>query len=892
MPSAFKEPNSMSSTSVGLADKQHQKELKYWLQKLSGEPVVTGVPLDFKRPPVISAGRQKLDLVLDRETQGRLRKTCEGNKLLIFAACVAALKVCLYRYTHIEDIIIGTAIHQQYRELTPDNKILVLRDHVSGSQTVRQFLDQILQTITEAYAHQKYSFKRLLQHLQIALPANRAPLFNVVALLENINRREDVSELLNDVTVTFAVTDGDLSGVIEYSTDLFKPETISVLATHFETTLREMLAQPDAKVAELQLLTDAKKQELVFDFNDTARDFPREQTVAQLFEAQAEQTPNAVAVVFEGQTFTYRELNQRANQLAHALRSLDVGPGTLLGVYLEHSLETMIALLGVLKAGAAYVPLDTQHPASRTAFMLSNAGISILLTQESLLDRISDQVSIAICLDSDWENSISFESTENPSPQAKPSDPAYVIYTSGSTGTPKGVEISHAALRNYVWWAKETYLRGDDLDFPLYSSLAFDLTVTSLYVPLISGQRVLVYQSKQGEFSLAAVLEDNQAGVLKLTPSHLALVKDRDNRQSRVKRIIVGGEAFETNLALQVWNSFGRQVEIYNEYGPTEATVGCMVHLFDPQQDTRAVVPIGKPAANMQIFLLDENLNPVPENVTGEIYISGAGLARGFLNNPQQTAERFIDNPVVPGQKMYKTGDVARWLAEGILEYVGRNDEQVKFHGYRIELNEIRSLLNQHPEVRDSLALILKDNNGNDVLVAHYVANQRLDTAALRATLAHNLIEETIPNFFVHLNEFPLTANGKIDRRKLPTVEEVRQDVKPTFVAPRTPTEKFISEIWAQMLGVPQVGIYDNFFELGGHSLLAYQVISRLGEAYHVEIPMRTIFDTPTVAGLTLSVTKMQMDQEDIHDLTQMIEEIKLMSGDELENILTARAAS
>ena len=882
----------MSSTSVGLADKQHQKELEYWLEKLSGEPVVTGMPLDFKRPPVIGAGPQKVDLCIDPETQNRLRKTCEGNELLIFTACVAALKICLYRYTHVEDVIIGTAIHQQYRELTPDNRIVVLRDRVTGTQTVRQLLEQVLQTITGAYAHQKYSFKRLLQHLRIAWPPNRAPLFNVVALLENINRREDASDLLNDVTVVFAVKDGELSGLIEYSPELFKPETIAVFARHFESTLREMLGQPDAKIAELRLLSDARKQELVVEFNDTAGDFPREQTVAQLFEAQAEQTPQSVAVVFEGKTLTYRELNQRANQLAHALRELDVGPGTLLGVYLEHSLETMIALLGVLKAGAAYVPLDTQHPPSRTAFMLSNAGISILLTQESLVDRVADQVSYAICLDTDWENSIARESTENPPPRAKPSDLAYVIYTSGSTGTPKGVEISHAALTNYVWWAKETYLRGDDLDFPLYSSLAFDLTVTSLYVPLISGRRVFVYRSKQGEFPLFAVLADNQAGVLKLTPSHLSLIKDRDNRQSRVKRIIVGGEAFETNLALQVWRSFGGEVEIYNEYGPTEATVGCMVHLFNPRHDTRTVVPIGKPAANMQIFLLDESLNAVPENVMGEIYISGAGLARGFLNNPQQTAERFIDNPIMPGQKMYKTGDVARWLPEGILEYLGRNDEQVKFHGHRIELNEIRSLLNQHPDVRDSLALILKDNNGNDALIAYYVANERLDTAALRATLARNLIEETIPNFFVHLNEFPLTANGKIDRRKLPTVEEVRQDIRPGFAAPRTPTEEFIAEIWGRMLGVPHIGIHDNFFELGGHSLLAYQVVSRLSEAYHVDIPMRTIFDAPTIAGLALSVTKMQMAQEDIHDLTRMIEEIKLLSGDELETLLAAKAAS
>ncbi|MFZ0319875.1 MAG: amino acid adenylation domain-containing protein [Candidatus Sulfotelmatobacter sp.] len=878
----------MMSNSVSLADKQHHKELKYWLQKLSGEPVVTGISLDFKRPPTTNSERRTCEIVIDLETQSRLRKASAGDEILTFTACVAALKICLYHYTHSEDVIIGTAIHQGYRELTLDNKILVLRDHVSGSHTVRNVMDQVLHTVTEAYAHQKYSFKQLLRHLQVEMQPNRAPLFNVVALFENINRCEDAEGLLNDVTMIFAAREDSLSGVIEYSTELFKDETISVFARHFETILGEMITQPDARVSELQLLSKRKRNELVVDFNDTARAFLGEQTVAQLFEAQAERSPNSSAVVFEGRTLTYQELNHRANQLAHTLLSLDAGPGTLVGIYLEHSLETMIALLGVLKAGAAYVPLDPQHPPSRTAFMLSNGAISIVLTQQTLVDRIRDQVSIAICLDRAWDDSISVESIETPPYQTNPGDLAYVIYTSGSTGTPKGVEISHAALSNYVLWARETYLRGDNLDFALYSSLAFDLTVTSLYVPLISGQRVLVYRPKQGESSLSAVLDDNQAEILKLTPSHLALVKDRDNNKSRVRRLIVGGEALDTNLALQVQNSFGYAVEIYNEYGPTEATVGCMVHLFDPPQDARAVVPIGKPAANMQIFLLDENLNPVPENVMGELYISGVGLARGFLNNQQQTAERFINNPILPGRKMYKTGDVARWLPAGILEYIGRNDEQVKFHGYRIELNEIRSLLNRYPEIKDNIVLVLKDNNGNDLLVAYYVSNDRLDPAVLRATLARNLVEETIPNFFVHLDKFPLTGNGKIDRRALPSIEEVRRQIKPALVAPRTPTEKFIAEIWAQVLGIPSVGIYDNFFELGGHSLLAYQVISRIGEAYQVAIPMRSIFDAPTIANLALSVTKMQMEQEDIEDAAQMIEEIKLMSGDELENMLAA----
>lgn len=879
----------MASASVSFMDSQLEKEREYWLQKLANEPVVTGIPLDFKRSPKTTVRDQSIELAIDEETQSRLCKVCGENLLLTFAAGVAAIKVCLYRYTRLEDVIIGTAIHEQYRQLTLDNKILVLRDHVSGDHTVRQLLEQVLQTITEAYAHQRYSFNRLLQHLNIGMPSNRAPLFNVVALLENINQYEDVSRLHHDVTVIFAIRDGLLSGVVEYSADLFRPETMTVFARHLETTLREMMARPDAKVSELQLLSERKKRELVFDYNDTACEFPREQTIAQLFEAQVEQTPNSVALVFEEQTLTYRQLNERVNQLAHMLRRFEVGPGTLVGIYLEHSLEAVIGILGVLKTGAAYVPLDPTHPPPRTAYMLTNAGVSILLTHEALADRIRDRVSVALCLDSDWESSISFESIENPNYQTKPADLAYIIFTSGSTGTPKGVEITNAALVNYVWWAKDTYLRGANPDFPLYSSLAFDLTVTSLFVPLITGQRLLVYRQKENEFSLSAVLDDNQAGVLKLTPSHLALLKDRDNRRSSVQRIIVGGEAFETDLALKVWNSFGGEVEIYNEYGPTEATVGCMVHLFNPRRDTRGVVPIGKPVANAQIFLLDENLNPVPENVLGEIYISGQGLARGYLNNQQQTAERFVDNPLLPGRKMYRTGDIGRWLPEGTLEYVGRNDEQVKFHGYRLELNEVRSLLNQHSQARDSVVLLLKDNNGNDVLVAYYVSNQELDTGALRAILGRHLAEETIPNFFVHLTELPLTSNGKIDRRRLPTLEDIRQKVKSDFVAPRTPTEHFIAETWRQVLGLPKVGINDNFFGLGGHSMSAIQIISRINEAYQVEAPMRSVFDAPTIAELALTVTKMQMEQENLDDLTQMIEEIKLLSDDELEKMLGGR---
>jgi len=878
----------MASVSAGPNGTQSEKELQYWLGKLAGDPAAVGVPLDFKRPAAVGAARAAVPLDIDAETRARLDKVCGGDEVLAFAACVAALKVCLHRYTGVEDIVVGTAIHERYSSLTPHNRVLLLRDRVGGRQQVRQLLEEVLRTIREAYAHQRYPFQRLVQQLGATAPPDRPPLFNVAALLENINRREHIEALKPDVVLALRVSEGVLSGAVEYQPELFKPETMRVFARHLGATLRAVVSSPESEVAGLELLSEARRRELVEDFNETARDYPRDVTVADLFDRQAERTPESTAVVCEGRSLTYGELRRRSNQLAHCLRGLGAGPGALVGVYLDHSPETLVGLLGVLKAGAAYVPLEPAYPLARTAFMLSNARVSVLLTQQSLLERVCEQAPVTLCLDADWEAIAADQPCESPPPAASPDGLAYVIYTSGSTGAPKGVEIQHSALVNYVCWAQETYLREDPLDFALYSSLAFDLTVTSLFVPLVSGRCLFVYPQRENEISLAAVLEDNRVGVLKLTPSHLALLAGRDNSGSLVRRLIVGGEALETELAARVLEGFGGRVEIYNEYGPTEATVGCMLHRFDPREDTRAFVPVGRPAANTQIYLLDEALRPLPENVPGELYISGAGLARGFLRNEQQTAERFIDNPLRPGHKMYKTGDVARWLPEGVIEYVGRNDEQVKFHGYRVDLNEIRSRLNLHPGVTDSAVLLLKDGAGQDALVAYYVSAHRLDVSALRATLARHLARQTIPNQFVHLTELPLTSNGKLDRRRLPTPEEARRRHEEDFVAPRTPAELAVAGVWAQLLGVPRVGAYDDFFELGGHSLLAYQVVSRLGEAFGLSVPMRAIFDHPRVADLALLLTRMQLEQEDARDVARMIEEIKSMSPDEVRSLLAA----
>ena len=843
----------MSSANARFLDDRLGPEKDYWLRKLAGELGVTGVPLDFNRPGEASDETAAVGLGVGPDTSARLLSFCREQESLIFTALVAALKICLYKYTGVEDVIVGTTIHERHAETSALNRVLALRDRVRGGATVKELLEEVRRTVSEAYANQKYPLDRVLELLNVERPANRESLFNVALVLKNINNPENLRGLKHDLTLLFELDGGRLMGTIEYNPRLFKKETLEVFGEHYRAILRAVLDGPSAEIVHLQLLSADKQRQLILDFNQTRRVYPKHQPIHTLFEEQVERTPGNPAVRCRERRLTYDELNRRANQLAHHLRRSGVGPGVLVGLYLEHSIETVVALLGVLKAGGAYVPFDPAHPKARLAFMLEDAKIKTLLTQQRLAGQLPSGGALKLCLDSEWP-SLRQEDEANPTAPATAEDLAYVIYTSGSTGQPKGVKIRHASLVNYTCWASEVYLQNESLSFPLYSSLAFDLTVTSIYTPLLTGNEIVIYPAGDRESPVTEIIKDNQVGVLKLTPSHLALIKDRDNSRCRIKRLIVGGEAFETGLARQVYESFGGAVEIYNEYGPTEATVGAMIHRYDPARDERAFVPVGRPAANVQLYVLDESLKPVPENVKGELYIAGDGLAEGYLNRDQLTAEKFISNPFTPGAKMYQTGDVARWLPEGLIDFIGRSDEQIKFHGYRVELNEIRSALNRHPQVRESVVVVAGERNGGEVLLAYYVSRQELEADQLRAFLAESVIEETIPNLFVHLKKLPLTLNGKINYSALPTLEEERERLKSTFVPPRTPAEEVLAKIWAEVLGLERVGVHDNFFKLGGHSLLATQVISRVRQALRKELPLHCLFETPTVAGLAESV--------------------------------------
>ncbi|WP_246668318.1 non-ribosomal peptide synthetase [Bradyrhizobium elkanii] len=632
----------------------------------------------------------------------------------------------------------------------------------------------------------------------------------------------------------------------------------------------------------LPLLKDSDHQALVVDYNATAARYPSDRTIIDLFRDQATRSPDAEAIRFGNATLTYRQLDERSNQMAAYLSSTGVGPGRIAVVFMEHSIEVVVAILGVLKSGAAYVPVDAATPKGRIATILQDISngtdgrAPVAITQSRLRSGIPPNLADIFVLDADFDSIMNQPASVRPS-AATPGGTAYIIFTSGSTGTPKGVEIEHRSLVNYIWWAARVYSSGESLAWPLFSSLAFDLTVTTLFTPLITGGRIVVYLGDPGVQSMVVlkVIDDNAVDIIKLTPAHLAMIRDRNLETTRLRKFIVGGEDFKAALARDITNAIPHPIEIYNEYGPTEATVGCMIHRFDTDRDQSASVPIGVPAANAGIYVLSKEYQPTGPGIIGEMFIAGDGLARGYFNRPDLTDERFrtVADPRDGRSKLrlYKTGDLARWNSEGRLEFLGRADHQVKVGGTRIELGEIEARLLKHPDVQECAVVAIATSmtkaatqktaqNGHlepstteDViarLVAYYVSSKPPTVADLRAHLAEELLESMIPTHYVHLERMPLTSNGKIDRSSLP--EPTAENIQPAqvFAPPSTETEKTLAALWCQLLKLESIGRHDNFFDLGGESLLVVRAVSRMRKIFGVDVQLRNLFERPTLAEL------------------------------------------
>lgn len=716
-----------------------------------------------------------------------------------------------------------------------------LRIATDGESSAKDLLLEIQRELTSCYYRQKYPYDLLVQDLQLK-QRGLDRLFDISVNAYNtkvidgwagspakVTEHHSGSQLHEQqIVVKDWSASGELTVEIDYRPSTYTEGQIDLLFDRLVTLIDAVLAAPDMPAARLSLLKEAEQAQLRA-FLSTRADYPRDKTVTQLFEEQASRAPERTAVVFGPERLTYRQLDEQAKRLAAWLGSRGIGTGDAVGLFARHSLETIVAILAVLKAGAAYVPIDPDYPAARIDYMLADAGCGLLLANTALPEGVDYAGPVG------WLNDAELYASETvPSLNAAaPEDLAYIIYTSGSTGKPKGVMIAHQGLVNYIWWAKRQYVRDEHEVFPLYSSLAFDLTVTSVFTPLVAGGRIDIYRDDQSAYVLDRIMEDNRATVVKLTPSHLSLLQYRDNRGSAVRRFIVGGEQLRTDLARRIYDSFGGRIEIYNEYGPTETVVGCMIHRYDPERDIGASVPIGVPAANVGIHLLDCDGNPVPEQVLGEIYVTGDGLARGYRNLPSLTAERFVPCPFLPGERMYRTGDLARRLASDAIEYAGRADMQVKIRGHRIELGEIERTLAAHPAVREAVVIDRQTADGSEQLCAYVVrdADDSADSADLVVYLAGRLPAFMVPAQVVPVTSIPLNANGKVDRARLPMPKPLGSDVhaiRTDAVRPGTPEENVLLAVAKDVLQADWLTAEDVFHTRGGDSIKAIQLASRL----------------------------------------------------------------
>jgi amino acid adenylation domain-containing protein len=779
----------------------------------------------------------------------------------------AAFNALLCRHTGQEDILVGTPIANR---TSPEVEgllglfanTLVLRTDVSGDPPFSELLGRVRGAALDAYAHQDLPFDRLVEALQPARDMSHSPIFQVMFTLQNTpaGKLRLSSLTIRPVALHVGTARLDLTvdawerpeGLVlrfEYNTDLFNPGTIARLAEHFRRLLAGAVDDPGARVSALPLLTESERRQVLVTWNATQGDYPADRCIHELVEAQAARTPDAVAAVFGNASLTYRALNERANRVAHRLRAMGVGPDVRVGICLERSLDLLVGVLGILKAGGAYVPLDPAFPPERLAFMLEDAEAPVLMTQGRLASILPAHGAAVLLLDGDADL-VASQSDENPVPAATPAHLAYVMYTSGSTGRPKGVQIPHRAVVNFLISMRQRPGLTDQDILVSVTTLSFDIAGLELFLPLIVGARVIIAdrETTLDGHRLGHLLERSGATVMQATPATWRLLLDSGWRGKRDLKILCGGEALSRELATALLGTSG---SLWNLYGPTETTIWSTVHEV---RDGAGPVPIGRPIANTQLYVLDRHGQPTPVGVPGELHIGGDGVARGYLKRPELTAARFLPDPFCgqAGARMYRTGDLARYRPDGTLEYLGRMDDQVKIRGFRIELGEVEVALAQYPGLRQAVVVAGPDGSGVPRLAAYLTTGQAAPPSArdLRAFLADRLPEYMIPSTFTILSEFPLTPNGKVDRRRLPAPESAPLGERGSLVAPRTESERMVAQIWREVLQARAVGIDDNFFELGGHSLLLVQVQSRLRAALQRDISIVELFQHPTVRAV------------------------------------------
>lgn len=875
-----------------MAGPEGESHWSYWQQQLAGELPVLDLPIDHPRPAAQTYNGASHSIKLSADLTGEIRKLALAQGATVYMLLLAAYEILLHRYTRQDDILIGSpTAGRSQTELAGIvgyfvNPV-VLRADLSGDPTFNVFLAKVRKNVLGAFEHQDYPFALLTERLHPLRDFSRSPIFQTMFVLQKPQSMDqqglagfvqgDTEARMSigglpvqfmpvykrtsqfDLRLTVAEIEDGLSASFNYNTDLFEASTITEMLDRYRMLLEAIVAVPDQPISNLAILTDQEKELLLERWNDTTVSYPKERCIHELLEAQAEKTPRAIALVFEDRTVTYSELNEKANQLAHHLQRLGVGPENFVGICVERSIEMIVSLMGVLKAGGAYVPLDPDAPPERLTFMIKDAGIKVLITQQRLLASFPSHDALLVSLDADGQSIASYSKKAPVSP-VQASNAAYVIYTSGSTGQPKGVVLEHRSTVALIYWARSIF-SDDDLACVLASAtINFDCSVFEIYVPLSWGGKIVLARNA---LQLPGLAAGKDVTLLNTVPSSMTELLRVNGVPNSVRTVNLSAEALPAALVTSLYQ-LPNIKRVHNGYGPTEDTTFTTFALIDRHES--GTPPIGRPIANEQVYLLDKHQRLVPRGIIGELYIGGAGVARGYLNRPELTVERFIPNPFSskPGARLYRTGDLARYRSNGEIEFVGRIDHQAKIRGFRVEPGEVEAALLEHPAIREAVVMAREDVPGVKRLVAYVVPALEVapNTSELRNFMTEKVPEYMVPSVFVVLSALPLTLGCKVDRKALPAPEPRRPNLDADFVAPRNPIEQLLAKIWTEVLGLEHVGVFDNFFDLGGDSILSVQIISRANQS-GLRLTVKQLFQHQTIAGLTAVADKAPLVEAD-----------------------------
>ncbi|MUG94913.1 amino acid adenylation domain-containing protein [Scytonema sp. UIC 10036] len=883
----------------------------YWINKLSEELPETNLILDFIRPSLSNTKNKSLNFDLSYDLSQAIMKLAKGSYFSMYLILVSALNILLQKYTQNNDVIVGIPIYDEIGTSDLSSKVIPLRIQVTPEISFKDFLFQIKDAVIGAYSHQNYYFDELINLLKIPTSPNRCSLFDIVVLLENIHKKNNLIHLNNDITFYFLINDENISANIEYSEHLFQDETIQLISRYYTNVIESIINNVDTKISDIILLKDSEQYHLLKQFNDNTKEYPIEQTINKLFEQQVDQTPNNIAVVHRQTKLTYQELNEKANQLAIMLRQLGLGKGEFVGIFKDRDINFLIAILGIYKAGGAYVPIDSTYPSNRIEYMLSNSEVKFLLTDTSLLTVLTDlidnclQLKSIICLDGVIPEGIQLTHhqkltiydqlgfinlpKENIESINDASDPAYTLYTSGSTGLPKGAIVRHDGAVNHIYAQFDELKLTEEFCFLQSAPSSTDISVWQFLAPLLIGGRTVIVDIETVAIpeQLFKVLKSEEITVVELVPAlfgglleHTSGIPSNERELPSLKWMMVVGEPVSVNW-VNKWLQIYPEIKIVNAYGPTEAADDITQFIVDkPLPENQRTIPIGKPLANLNLYILDEQMKLLPIGAPGEICVSGIGVGAGYWKNEEKTKLSFVENPFTDASKklpknradlIYKTGDLGRWLPDGNIEFLGRIDHQVKIRGFRVELGEIETFLGQHPNVRENVVAVYEEEVDNKVLVAYVVAKTEPvpSISELRSFLKEKLPDHMLPSAFIMLENLPLAPSGKIDRKALPKPDNLRPELETNYVKPRNEVERSIADIWQKILKIDKVGIQDNFFDLGGHSLNVLQVYSKLREVFRAKLSITDLFKYPTINSLSQYLSQVEDEYEFAYERNQ-----------------------